>query len=81
MELLMEPAQGHARITDQGAFMQTLKISLIASLIGTAAGFWAWKLDLTKMFWPAHPQLAGFFLTVIIAIAVELSWPKAKSKA
>jgi len=77
----MEPAQGHARITDQGAFMQTLKISLIASLIGTAAGFWAWKLDLTKMFWPAHPQLAGFFLTVIIAIAVELSWPKAKSKA
>jgi hypothetical protein len=61
--------------------MQTLKISLIASLIGTAAGFWAWKLDLTKMFWPAHPQLAGFFLTVIIAIAVELSWPKDKSKA
>jgi hypothetical protein len=46
---------------NEGVLMRTLKISLIASLIGTAAGFWAWKLDLTKMFWPAHPQLAAFF--------------------
>jgi hypothetical protein len=61
--------------------MRTFKISLIASLIGTAAGFWAWKLDLTSMFWPAHPQLAGVLLTVIITVAVQLTWPADKSKA
>jgi hypothetical protein len=61
--------------------MRTFKISLIASLIGTAAGFWAWKLDLTGMFWPAHPQLAGVLITVIITVAVQLSWPADKSNA
>jgi hypothetical protein len=61
--------------------MKTFKISLIASLIGTAAGYWAWKLDLTRLFWPEHPQLAGFFLTVIVAIAVQLTWPADNSKA
>lgn len=60
--------------------MRTFKISLIASLVGTAAGFWAWKLDLTSMFWPTHPQLAGVFLTVIVAIGVQLSWPADKAK-
>jgi hypothetical protein len=59
--------------------MRTLKISLIASLIGTAAGYWAWRLDLTRLFWPSHPQLAGFFLTVMVAIAVQLSWPADKA--
>ncbi|HLW88028.1 MAG TPA: hypothetical protein VKR57_06010 [Terriglobales bacterium] len=61
--------------------MRTLKISLIASLIGTAAGFWAWKLDLTKMFWPDHPQLAGVFLTIVVTIAVQLTWPADKAKS
>jgi hypothetical protein len=63
-----------------GAFMKTFKISLIASLIGTAAGFWAWKLDLTSRFWPAHPQLGGVFLTIIVTLAVQLSWPADKSR-
>ncbi|MGO9124537.1 MAG: hypothetical protein ACLP6G_06565 [Terriglobales bacterium] len=60
--------------------MKTLKISLIASLIGTAAGFWAWRLDLTKIFWPEHPQLAGLFLTIVVTIGVQLTWPADKSK-
>jgi hypothetical protein len=60
--------------------MTTWKISLIASLIGTAAGFWAWKLDLTRMVWPEHPQLAGFLLTLIATVAVQLAWPTNKSK-
>jgi len=60
--------------------MRTFKISLIASLIGTAAGFWAWKLDVTKAFWPAHPQLAGVLITMFVAIAVQLTWPPEKSK-
>ena len=34
-----------------------------------------WGLDtgLTKMVWPEHPQLAGFFLTLIATIAIQLS--------
>ena len=60
--------------------MTTFKITLIASLIGTAAGFWAWKLNVTRMVWPEHPQLAGVFLTVIATIAVQLAWPADKSK-
>jgi len=61
--------------------VRTLKISFIATLIGTAAGFWAWKLDLTKIFWPQHPQLAGFFLTLVVTVAVQLTWPADKTKA
>jgi hypothetical protein len=60
--------------------MRTFKISLIASLIGTAAGFWAWRLDITRMFWPAHPQLAGFFLTIVVTIAVQLTLPADKAR-
>jgi len=56
------------------------KITLIASLIGTAVGFWAWYLGLTKMVWPEHPQLAGFFLTLIATIAIQIAWPKDNSK-
>jgi hypothetical protein len=64
----------------EGEFMTTWKITLIASLIGTAIGFWAWTLDLTKMVWPAHPQLAGFSLTLIATVGVQLTWPKDKPK-
>lgn len=60
--------------------MPAWKITLIASLLGTATGFWAWKLDLTRMVWPEHPQLAGFFLTLIATVAVQLAWPADKSK-
>jgi hypothetical protein len=60
--------------------MTTWKITLIASLIGSAAGFWAWKLNLTAIFWPSHPQLAGFFITLIATAAVQLTWPADKSK-
>ena len=60
--------------------MTTWKLTLIASLIGTAVGFWARKLDLTKIVWPGHPQLAGFFLTLIATVALQLIWPKDKPK-
>jgi hypothetical protein len=63
----------------EGAFMTTWKITLIATLIGTAVAFLAWELDLTRMVWPEHPQLAGFFLTIIATIVVQL-WPTDKSK-
>lgn len=60
--------------------MTTLKITLIATLIGTAVGFWAWALHLTRILWPEHPQLAGFFLTLVTTVVVQLAWPKGKSK-
>lgn len=60
--------------------MTTCKITLIASLIGTAAGFWAWRLNLTTMLWPEHPQLAGLFVTLIATVAVQKTWPTDRSK-
>ena len=54
--------------------MGTLKISLIATLIATAAGFSAWEFGLARRIWPAHPQMAAFLLTLIIAIAVQIDW-------
>jgi hypothetical protein len=54
--------------------MGTLKISLIATLIATAAGFSAWEFGLARRIWPAHPQMAAFLLTLIIAIAVQIAW-------
>ena len=59
--------------------MTTFKITVIATLLGTAVGFWAWYLDLTKMVWPQHPGLAGFVLTIIATIAVQIAWPKDKA--
>jgi hypothetical protein len=56
--------------------METLKISLIASLIATAAGFSAWEFGLARRIWPAHPQMAAFLLTLITAIALQIAWPR-----
>jgi len=56
--------------------MRTLKISLIATAIATAASFWAAKLGLSHRLWPEHPQFAGFLLSLAACIAVQLFWPK-----
>ena len=56
--------------------MRTLKITLIATLIATAASFWAQGLGLLQKLWPEHPQLAGFFLTLVTCILVQVVWPK-----
>ena len=52
--------------------MKTLKASLIASAIGTGA----WMLGLTRMMWPAHPQLACFFLTLGATLVLLYAWPE-----
>ena len=59
--------------------MKTLKISLIASLIATAAGFSAWEFGVARMIWPAHPQMADFLLALIVGIAVQIAWPRLHS--
>jgi len=56
--------------------MKTLKISLIASLIGTAVGLGAWLFGLGRIMWPAHPQIASFLLTLATTIVIQISWPR-----
>jgi hypothetical protein len=56
--------------------MRTLKITLIATLIATVVSFWASKLGIVHKMWPEHPQLAGFFLTLVTCIVVQLVWPE-----
>jgi len=56
--------------------MRTLKITLIATAIATAASFWAGRLGLIHRLWPEHPQFAGFLLSLVACIAVQLFWPK-----
>ena len=51
--------------------MKTLKASLLASAIATGA----WMLGLTRGIWPAHPQLAVFFLTVVVVAVLMYVWP------
>jgi hypothetical protein len=56
--------------------MRTLKISLIASVIATVASFWVAELGVTQKIWPEHPQMAGFLITLVTAIAVQIAWPR-----
>jgi len=52
--------------------MKTLKVSLLASVIGTGA----WMLGLTQKMWPAHPQWAVFFLTIGALVVLLYVWPE-----
>lgn len=56
--------------------MKTLRVSLIASLIGTAVGLGSWVFGLGRMMWPAHPQMASFLLTLATGIVVQMVWPR-----
>ncbi len=56
--------------------MKTLKTSLIASLIATAAGFAAWEFGVAQRIWPAHPQMADFLLVLVTGIVVQIIWPR-----
>jgi len=56
--------------------MKTLKVSLIASSIGTAIGLGAWVFGLGQMMWPVHPQMASFLLTLVATIVIQIAWPR-----
>jgi len=56
--------------------MKTRKITFIASCIGSAAGLGAWILGVGQRIWPAHPQMACFFLTLVTTIVIEFTWPR-----
>lgn len=52
--------------------MKTLKASVLASVIGTAA----WMLGLSRAIWPAHPPWAVFFLTLGATVVLRYIWPE-----
>jgi hypothetical protein len=56
--------------------MKTLKVCLIASVIGTAVGLGAWVFGLGQIIWPAHPQMASFMLTLVTTIVIQIAWPR-----
>jgi hypothetical protein len=66
----MQRNRDYCRNYKRGNVMKTLKISLI----GTAVGVGAWILGIGHAIWPAHPQWAGFFLTLGTTIVVQISW-------
>ena len=50
--------------------MKTLKVSLVA----TAAAIIAWRMRVPQKVWPAHPQVADFFLALIVCIVLQVVW-------
>ena len=78
-ESLRNPSQFSVRFQYDlygGKRMRTLRITLIATAIATVVSFWAWTHGLMQRLWPEHPQLAGFFLCLLVCVAVQLFWPK-----
>jgi hypothetical protein len=53
--------------------MKTLKVSLLASVLGIVA----WILGLGHKIGPSHPQWAVFFLTLTMTIVLRYAWPEA----
>ena len=51
--------------------MKTLKVSLIASVVGTGL----WLSGLASMIWPSHPMLAVLFLTIATTVGLWFAWP------
>jgi hypothetical protein len=56
--------------------MKTLKVSLIASSIGSAVGLSAWAFGLGQLVWAGHPQMACFLLTLVTTIVIQIAWPR-----
>jgi hypothetical protein len=55
--------------------MKTLKVSWIASAIGSAVGLSSWALGLGRIMWSGHPQMASFLLTLVTTIVIQIAWP------
>ena len=56
--------------------MKTLKITLVA----TTAATLAWWLRLPQRIWPTHPQLADFFMALILCGVLQFVWSDPKSE-
>ncbi len=54
--------------------MRTVNASVVATCVGTAVGLAAWILGMGRLIWPAHPQVAGFLLTLGATVATQAVW-------
>jgi len=50
--------------------MKTLKVTLIASVVGTGA----WLSGLASAISPSHPMLLVLFLTIAITVRLSYAW-------
>jgi hypothetical protein len=57
--------------------MKTLKVSLLATVIGLSA----WLLGLGRDIWPAHPLWAAFLLTLGASVVLMRVVPGRESKS
>jgi uncharacterized membrane protein len=55
--------------------MNSARTTLIASIIASAAGIGAWLLGMGNLIWPAHPQIAVFFLTIVCTVVLMITLP------
>jgi hypothetical protein len=60
----------HSEESAMNQHLRTLKISLIASVIGTLA----WYLGLSEMVWPMHPFVAVLLITAVSYYVVGCYW-------
>lgn len=44
------------------------KTTLKASLVGSSVGIVGWLMGAGDLMWPNHPQIAMFFLTLIVTV-------------
>ena len=51
------------------------RITLIASLIGSAFGTGLWFFGIAARIWPAHPQWTAFLLTIVCTVLTMRMWP------
>jgi len=52
-----------------------MKSTVMATVIASVVGTGAWLVGLSHRFWPAHPMIATFMLTVVAYVAAKVSWP------
>lgn len=56
------------------------RTTLIATLVGTAAGTFAWIFGVAQMIWHAHPVLADCLITVVAYAVAKQVWSVSASK-
>jgi len=56
------------------------RTTLIATLVGTAAGTFAWMFGVAQLIWRAHPVLADILITIVAYVIAKQVWSAGASK-